>query len=150
MDKVRQSDQLFCDFVQRLDFCAKRVKNYSQLSSKTGISKSTLSEYKTGGADPSRSKLVAIANAANVSVGWLVSGEGEPDEQKTNSEVDDNSYLDHVEQAATAYYAYLEKYRQVVKPDEFGRVVALLCEISPSEGGISVSTIDRIMKLKGG
>lgn len=46
------------------------------LAEKTGISERTINSYATGGSDPSRARIVAIAEAAGVSSGWLASGQG--------------------------------------------------------------------------
>ncbi len=54
-------------------------------SLKSGVSESTLRAYLTGNSDPSRRALVAMARAADVSVGWLATGE-EPVDQASEEE----------------------------------------------------------------
>lgn len=46
------------------------------MSQKTGIPRSTLETYLTGKAEPKISRLVAIAQAAEISIGWLATGDG--------------------------------------------------------------------------
>jgi phage repressor protein C with HTH and peptisase S24 domain len=48
------------------------------LSRKTAIPRRTLEEYLTGVSEPKASRLLAIARAAEVSLEWLATGEGEP------------------------------------------------------------------------
>jgi len=62
-------------FVERLKLICARVGNASALAKKSGISNSGLSRYLTGG-DPSRKVLIGLAEAADVSLHWLATGEG--------------------------------------------------------------------------
>ena len=52
-----------------------RGMRQSELSEKTGIAKSSISEYIAGKNDPKHSKLYKIADALHVNVGWLLGGE---------------------------------------------------------------------------
>jgi phage repressor protein C with HTH and peptisase S24 domain len=60
----------------RMRIAADRVGNASALSRVTGISRRSIGEYLAGDAEPSTSRLVAIADAAGVSVEWLATGRG--------------------------------------------------------------------------
>jgi len=63
------------DFIERLKLICSRAGNASALAKKAGISNSGLSRYLAGG-DPSRKVLIALAEAADVSLHWLATGEG--------------------------------------------------------------------------
>ena len=52
------------------------VGSAEELSRRTGISAPTIGHYRSGRSDPSRGNLVAIAEAANVELLWLATGEG--------------------------------------------------------------------------
>lgn len=62
-------------FIERLKTLCSRAGNASALAKKAGISNSGLSRYLAGG-DPSRKVLIALADAADVSLHWLATGEG--------------------------------------------------------------------------
>lgn len=72
MESAATSNQ---EFVARLRECARSVGSALQLSRLTGIPNSSLSKY-FNGTEPPRHNLIKIAAAANVSVAWLVTGEG--------------------------------------------------------------------------
>lgn len=62
-------------FIERLKALCARAGNASALARKAGISNSGLSRYLAGG-DPSRKVLIALAEAGDVSLHWLATGEG--------------------------------------------------------------------------
>lgn len=63
-------------FIERVRKAAELAGGQLELASKTGISPRTINAYALGETDPSRLRIAAIAKAAGVSAGWLVSGEG--------------------------------------------------------------------------
>jgi phage repressor protein C with HTH and peptisase S24 domain len=64
----------------RVDFCVQRLGGQIKAAMITGISKSTLHRWsQPGGPDVGVSGVVALAQAAKVSVDWLVTGRGSPD-----------------------------------------------------------------------
>lgn len=62
---------------KRIRICAGIVGNGDELSRKTAIPRSTLESYMTGESEPKASRVLVLAQAADVDVGWLVSGEGD-------------------------------------------------------------------------
>ena len=64
------------NFVKRMREAADLAGGQVVLAEKTGISDRTINSYATGGSDPSRTRLVAIAKAAGLYPGWLASGQG--------------------------------------------------------------------------
>lgn len=64
------------DFAERIKKAADLIGGQLELSRRTGISATSISKYALGTADPSRTRLVTMANATGVSAGWLATGEG--------------------------------------------------------------------------
>jgi phage repressor protein C with HTH and peptisase S24 domain len=64
------------NFGDRIREAADLIGGQLELSRRTGISATSINNYVLGTSDPSRTRLVAIANAAGVSAGWLATGEG--------------------------------------------------------------------------
>lgn len=69
---------------------ARRAKHYSQkaLADKIGISDAALSKIESGINNPARSTILAIANALNISVKWLETGQGEMELQTPSQTLD--------------------------------------------------------------
>ena len=61
-------------FKKRMSIAAKLAGNATELSRKTGISRRAIGTYLAGGSDPTRERLIAIAEASGVSVEWLATG----------------------------------------------------------------------------
>jgi phage repressor protein C with HTH and peptisase S24 domain len=64
-------------FSVRIQKLAIAVGGPKQLSERSGLSRAVIGKYLSGKSDPSRQRLVKLANAAGVSIRWLVTGEGE-------------------------------------------------------------------------
>jgi len=74
-----QADTLAADpgaFVARLQEIVRHWPSVDRLARATSVSPSAFRKWLRGDAEPSRERLVALASAAGVSVGWLASGEG--------------------------------------------------------------------------
>lgn len=63
-------------FVDRVRKAADLIGGQLALAQKTGISARTINAYALGESEPSMAKLVSIAKASGVSIGWLAMGEG--------------------------------------------------------------------------
>ena len=63
-------------FISRLQVVLRHWPSADRLARATGVSPSAFRKWLRGEAEPSRERLVALAQAANVSVGWLAGGEG--------------------------------------------------------------------------
>jgi len=63
-------------FIFRLHSILRHWPSADRLARATGVSPSAFRKWLRGEAEPSRERLVSLAQAAGVSVGWLVSGEG--------------------------------------------------------------------------
>lgn len=64
------------EFTQRMAYVAKLVGNATVLARRTRISRRAIGTYLSGASDPTRERLVAIAEAAGVCVRWLATGDG--------------------------------------------------------------------------
>jgi phage repressor protein C with HTH and peptisase S24 domain len=74
-------------FVARLQSIVRHWPSTDRLARATGVSPSAFRKWLRGEAEPSRERLVALAQAAGVSTGWLANGEGpEPSLQGLNKE----------------------------------------------------------------
>lgn len=67
------------EFSKRMDLIAEKKfnGNYSEFARAIGVSQPSLTRWIKGEADTSRTNLIKIAEAANVSVEWLITGNGE-------------------------------------------------------------------------
>ena len=64
-------------FIARLHAILRHWPSADRLARATGVSPSAFRKWLRGEAEPSRERLVALAQAAEVSVGWLAGGEGQ-------------------------------------------------------------------------
>lgn len=64
----------------RLREVEKRFANRAEAARSAGVAKSTLQNWIEGKTDPSFLGIVRLAQAADVDVAWLITGEGKPDE----------------------------------------------------------------------
>jgi phage repressor protein C with HTH and peptisase S24 domain len=64
-------------FVARLQLIAREWPSADRLAKAAGVSPSAFRKWLKGVAEPGRDRLVALAEAAGVSVSWLAQGEGE-------------------------------------------------------------------------
>jgi transcriptional regulator with XRE-family HTH domain len=65
------------DFIDRLKTLIEEFPSLSAFARSCGIAESTIRKWRDGDSEPDRDKLVALAEAANVSLEWLVAGKGE-------------------------------------------------------------------------
>lgn len=61
-------------FPERLRVAVKNAGGVGELARKSGVAARTISGYLAGKGDPARQRLVALAEAGEVSVGWLATG----------------------------------------------------------------------------
>ena len=69
-------DNVYDEFPDRIAKAIELAGGPSEAARKTGVTLATLSRWKKGEADPSRSNLVKLCGAAAVNVAWLAAGEG--------------------------------------------------------------------------
>lgn len=108
---------------QRVRQCAAAVGGGDALAQKTAIPRRTLESYLTGTTEPKASRLVAIARAANVSLEWLLTGEGteEPAPQVLKSEP--------LEAAIRIVERWLDAHRRVMQPEKKAAAILAIYEM---------------------
>ena len=67
-------------FAERIRILVRSAGNTSKLARNAGVPECSIRQYLTGKNDPSRTRLIALANAACVSLQWLATGEAFPGE----------------------------------------------------------------------
>lgn len=66
-------------FRERITMLIERVGGPTELAKRTGLSRAVIDKYKNGESDPSRTRLLALAEAGEVSLEWLAGGDGDID-----------------------------------------------------------------------
>lgn len=89
------------DFAGRLDFVVKKLGGVTKASQLADISQPTISRWKDGSSDPKVSNVVALAQAAGVTLDWLVLGASEQ-LVASNAVNDDYYYIPAYEIEASA------------------------------------------------
>lgn len=105
------------DFIARLEYCAEICHGKRNLAEKSGISEAQLFRYLKGTSEISAAKVVAIAQAAGVEPGWLLTGEG-PSNPLIISETDKDQLLEDlacVLEETLVEYEYRLHHRQKAK-----------------------------------
>lgn len=86
-----QAEEWLRGLTQRLRTCSKIAGSGEALAKRASIPRRTLETYLSGRAEPKTSRLIAIANAVNVSIDWLATG---------------NAILETPKAGEEAYYAH--------------------------------------------
>ncbi|WP_108125780.1 helix-turn-helix domain-containing protein [Saccharospirillum mangrovi] len=74
--KTQAADATAMAFAERLIIAVERAGGATAMSKQAGVSSSVLRKWRTGQSEPNRKHLLQLAEAAQVSVGWLAAGEG--------------------------------------------------------------------------
>ena len=91
---IEQKESFKDRYIQALNESELSAADISRL---TGISESTLSQYKTGYAAPKRDKLQKISNALSVSPSWLMGLESDKKEKPFELEEEKREVLSDIE-----------------------------------------------------
>jgi transcriptional regulator with XRE-family HTH domain len=129
------SIELENNFIGRMELCADKIGSVSALAKKAGISQSGIRRYFSGG-EPTRPHLAALAEAANVRLEWLATGNGDPENEvsaavKAASAPPD---LDSLEDVTTKVLELLEKHRPDISARAKARIVRLVYEFYLRQG----------------
>lgn len=84
------------EFKKRVMIAIERAGGIVAFARTANISRANIDKYLKVGSDPSRTKLISMANAANVSVEWLATGNGVPEKYGQLAEQAQAPY-DHTE-----------------------------------------------------
>lgn len=85
-------------FADRVQILIKKLGSQEKLGEACGISGVTIGKYALGKADPSRDRLIAMADAGGVNVLWLATGEGkmERDRARPYKEAEQHAHAGHI------------------------------------------------------
>lgn len=110
-----------------------------------GIGETTLRKY-LDGADPSTSRLVAIADTTNISVEWLATGRGEK-ARNARSQADPVQFddMDRLARTIAACEEGLRAIHRTLPPEKYGELVAAAYRLM---GGSSTSTAGVVQFIK--
>lgn len=147
--EVRNKERGDRSFTDRLALCAKKAGNASKLSEKAGISKTSMSDYIKGNSEVYRSRLIDIANAAGVSILWLTTGEGKPEDNHSESQSIEGLLEKTVRSSIISLKTYLDKDGADLAPNDLAEAVFLCCELADENGIVNQETVKRLMKFKG-
>lgn len=117
-------------FGERITLAIQRAGGAKKLADKTGMSTSVLRSWRAEKSDPSRTSLVKVARAAGVSLEWLATGEGDPDQGAIAptglgaADID----LDALEDVAVKVLGLLDQRRPDLSPRARARIVRLVYE----------------------
>jgi transcriptional regulator with XRE-family HTH domain len=100
---------------QRIGLCEKIAGSRTALAELTGISSRTLENYSHGRNDPKAAACVAIARATDVSIEWLLTGQGSP----VNEPAPDDADADRKIIFNIAYFLASKSRAVKADPDEF-------------------------------
>jgi len=117
-------------FGERVSVAIDRVGGSTKMAEIAEVSTSVLSKWRRGESDPSRSRLVKMANAAGVSVEWLATGKGAPDgtaeAPKAPPAGPSEENLALLEEVATAAFVELQARNIHLEPAAQARLVRVL------------------------
>lgn len=129
--KVNVQDANIDAFSERISIAIKRAGGSTKMAGIAGVSTSVLSKWRRGESDPSRARLVKMARAAGVSVQWLATGEGSPDQgaaaptaKPGRPDID----LDTLEEVVVKVLALLDQRRPDLSAKARARIVRLVYE----------------------
>jgi len=74
-------------FKDRINMLSEKVGGTSALARLAGVSESVVRKWKLGDSEPTVSRLLALADAGQVSVNWLLTGKGQPNDQQESPHV---------------------------------------------------------------
>ena len=125
-------------FGERISLAIRKAGGATKLAEKTGMSTSVLRSWRSEKSDPSRTSLVKVARAADVSLEWLATGEGSPDQgAEVRSQRPSGSKemdLELLESVARAAFKELNRRKIHLDPDGLARLVRVLYRHFSSKG----------------
>lgn len=137
-------------FGERISLAIKRAGGAKKLADMTGMSTSVLRSWRAEKSDPSRTSLIKVARAAGVSVEWLATGEGDPDQgaaAPTGLGAPDIS-LDALEEVVEKVLALLDQRRPDLSAKARARIVRLVYEFSiRQEKPLDEASLNNLIEL---
>lgn len=138
-------------FAERVAAAIKRAGGATIMAEKAEVSGSVLRKWRSGQSDPSRTNLVKMARAAGVSLEWLATGEGDPDDGVSTTPAEATQVppdLDSLEEVTTKVLELLEKHRPDVSTRAKARIVRLVYEFYLRQGKpMDESSLNNVIEL---
>lgn len=125
-------------FGERMAVAIQRAGGATRMAEKAGVSGSVLRKWRAGHSDPSRTHLVNMARAAGVSLEWLATGEGDPDQgagaRPQGGAGPTEEDLELLESVARASFDELQRRGLHLEPAAQARLVRVLYRHFASKG----------------
>lgn len=130
---------------ERIKKCAHIAGSGDALAQKAAIPRRTLETYLSGEAEPKTTRMVAIARAANVSVEWLATGEGEMKRAADNKPPVVNYGL--LQAAELAVHLFLEQEEAIAPPGRIAKLVIALYKYGEAKGKLTEEDFHQFLQL---
>jgi len=111
-------------FTDRIKYIIDLVGSAEKLANISGMSSRVIGQYLSGKTDPTRKKIIALAEAAGVSVQWLSTGEG----LTRNGERQEFS-TPKIELINDILNIYKKELREKFTPEKKTKIITELCEL---------------------
>ncbi len=136
LSKAGQNSKVqdFRDFPERINMAIEQAGGAQELAQKLGVSLLILQGWRSGKTEPSRSALIKIAQATNLSLHWLVAGENGPDKCDISVHKHRTADLDSLEQAILKTRERFVQQRLDLRSRAEAQVVRLLYEFYLHKG----------------
>lgn len=122
------------DFPERINVAIEQAGGAQELAQKLGVSILILQGWQSGKTEPSRSALIKIAKATNLSLHWLASGENAHDKCDTSPRKHKAADLDSLEHAILKTRKRFVQQRLDLRSRAEAQVVRLLYEFYLHKG----------------
>ena len=124
----------FRDFPERINMAIEHAGGAQELAQKLGVSLMILQGWRSGKTEPSRSALIKIAQAANLSLHWLACGEKGPGKCDVYEHKHQAADLDSLEHAILKTRERFVQQRLDLRSRAEAQVVRLLYEFYLHKG----------------
>ncbi|WP_339863257.1 helix-turn-helix transcriptional regulator [Paremcibacter congregatus] len=136
------NSEIMKSLTERLRECVRIAGSGDELARKAHINRRTLEYYLTGKSEPKISKVAAISKATNVSLEWLVFGEGPilRDHLLTGDKHGKpTSTLAH---SAMVVYVTLHEAGKLIEPEKFEELTIAMWELDQAYGEKTADNLD--------
>lgn len=141
-------ENAFTEFPDRINLAIDRAGGAKKLAEKMGMSTSVLRSWRSGNSDPSRSSLLKMAKASNLSISWLASGEGSPYPNTPPQQVAKHIDLDPLEEVITKIRQLFLHQKLDIRPEAEARIIRLVYEFYLRQGHqMDEASLNNIVEL---
>lgn len=126
------------EFKDRVKFLVNKLGSIKKLSSVANVSEGVIKNYLSGQTEPTRKKIIALASAGEVNIGWLLTGKG-------SAEKDLNS-IDIIKDIIVIAEEYLEESGEILSYKQKADLVALSYDFVKNNEDYSPEIIKQIIE----